>query len=167
MTSVEEHTQTPEHNPMMVDGVHAARPLAMKLARVMAQVRNVPKRGRNDFHKYDYIMESDLVDALRSKLAEEGVAILSSVREHHITQSADHRGRAQYLSTVTLDVTFIDGDSGDSMTTTWIGQGSDAGDKGYYKAYTGAFKYALMKTFLVTGEDEVPTARPLPQRRRR
>ncbi|MEC9397048.1 MAG: ERF family protein, partial [Myxococcota bacterium] len=102
----------------------------------------------------DYIMESDLVDQLRGKLAAQGVAIFPSIREHVVSQVQDARGRAQYMATVTLDVTFIDGDSGDQMTTTWVGQGVDAGDKSYYKAYTGAFKYALLKTFLIAGEDD-------------
>ena len=49
---------------------YTPRPLATKLARVLADVRRVPKTGRNDFHKYDYATESDLVDHLRDKLAE-------------------------------------------------------------------------------------------------
>ncbi len=141
------------------------RPLALKLARVMSQVRHVPKNGRNDFHGYDYIMESDLVDSLRDKLAQQGVAILPSIRAHELTPSKDHRGRMQYLATITLDMTFIDGASGDQMTTTWVGQGVDVGDKAYYKAYTGAFKYALLKTFLVSGEDDSPAQVVAPRRR--
>jgi hypothetical protein len=143
-----EHTRQPKQF------AHAAKPLALKMARVMAEVSTVPKNGRNDFHGYDYIMESDLVDQLRGKLAAQGVAIFPSIREHVVSQVQDARGRAQYMATVTLDVTFIDGDSGDQMTTTWVGQGVDAGDKSYYKAYTGAFKYALLKTFLIAGEDD-------------
>jgi hypothetical protein len=129
------------------------RPLAIKMARVMADVRHVPKNGRNSFHKYDYIMESDLVDRLRGKLSEQGVAVFPSIRDHQVTPSTDHKGKPQFLATVTLDITFIDGESGDQMTTTWVGQGVDQGDKSYYKAYTGAFKYALLKTFLVTPGD--------------
>ena len=34
--------------------------LAKKLAEVMAAVERVPKRGRNDFHKYDYATEADI-----------------------------------------------------------------------------------------------------------
>lgn len=144
----------------------ARKPLALKMARVMSEVRHVPKNGRNDFHKYDYIMESDLLDRLRGKLAEQGVAILPSIREHISEQTKDHRGKVQNLATITLDLTFIDGDSGDEFTTSWVGQGIDSGDKAYYKAYTGAFKYALLKTFLVTAEEDAsPQAVRAPQRR--
>ena len=139
-----------------------SRPLATKMARVMAEVCQVPKNGRNSFLDYSYIMESDLVDSLRGKLAEQGVAIFPSILEHAMTSAKDHRGKPQLMATITLELTFVDGDSGDEFSTTWVGQGMDQGDKGYYKAYTGAFKYALMKTFLVTGEDgadEVPAPR--------
>jgi hypothetical protein len=71
-----------------------------------------------------------------------------------------------YLTTVTLDVTLVDGESGDMMTTTWIGQGLDNSDKGYYKAYTGAIKYFLLKTFLISTGDEATTPMPAPHERR-
>ena len=140
------------------------RPLAVKMAEVLGEVGNVPKNGRNDFHGYDYIQESDLVDHLRGKLAAAGIAIFPSIREHVVTQVQDARSRIQYMATVTLDVTFIDGDTGDQMTTTWVGQGVDSGDKSYYKAYTGAFKYALLKTFMVsTGDDPELDQIPAPK----
>ena len=130
------------------------RPLAKKLAMVMSEVHRVPKNGRNDFHNYDYVTESDLVDHIRDKLAEQGVAIFPSVRDHEVAETEDQRKRTVYLTTVTLDVTLVDGESGDMITTTWVGQGMDQGDKGYYKAYTGAIKYFLLKTFLIsTGDD--------------
>ncbi len=144
------------------------RPLAQKLARVLAEVHRVPKNGRNDFHNYDYVTESDLVDHIRDKLAEQGVAIFPSVRDSKVVELEDHRKRQTFLTTVTLDVTLIDGESGDLMTTTWIGQGLDPADKGYYKAYTGALKYFLLKTFLIsTGDDperEEAHQAPAPQR---
>lgn len=140
------------------------KPIAAKMASVMAAVRHVPKNGRNNFLDYNYITEADLVDSLRGKLAEHGVAIFPSIRDHKIDTITDHRGKPQCLATVTLDLTFVDGDSGDEITTTWVGQGIDSGDKSYYKAYTGAFKYALMKTFLVTGDDDDPQHVRAPKR---
>jgi hypothetical protein len=148
----------------VIDFTASQRPLAVKMAEILGEVGNVPKNGRNDFHGYDYIQESDLVDHLRSKLAKAGIAIFPSIREHVVTQVQDARSRIQYMATVTLDVTFIDGDTGDKMTTTWVGQGVDAGDKSYYKAYTGAFKYALLKTFMVsTGDDPELDQIPAPK----
>lgn len=143
-------TPTPTDDaPVMV-----GRPLATKLARVLSEVHRVPKNGRNDFHNYDYATESDLVDHIRDKLAEQGVMVFPSVTGHEIAEMQDNRNRTVYLTTVTMQMTMIDGESGDCMTTTWVGQALDNADKGYYKAYTGALKYFLMKTFMIsTGDD--------------
>jgi hypothetical protein len=127
--------------------------LARKLANVMGEVCKVPKSGRNDYHKYDYATESDLTEAIRSKLADQGVAILPSVVEVKSEPLASSK-RNEILTTATLEITLICAESGESRVTRWQGQGLDAGDKGYYKAYTGAMKYFLMKTFLIsTGDD--------------
>jgi hypothetical protein len=152
------------HFPMPPQALpEQGRPLARKLATVLMDVHRVPKNGRNDFHGYDYVYESDLVDHIRTKLAEQGVALFPSVREHTVDELQDARNRTVYLTTVTLDVSLIDGESGDMMTTTWVGQGLDNGDKGYYKAYTGAIKYFLLKTFLIsTGDDPENDDAPRP-----
>ncbi len=142
------------------------RPLARKLAQVLADVHRIPKNGRNSFHKYDYVYEADLVDHIRDKLAEQGVAIFPSVAAHSVEETDEGR-KTSYLTTVTLDITLVDGESGDMMTTTWVGQGMDNGDKGYYKAYTGAIKYFLMKTFLIsTGDDPEYEEAPAPRQPR-
>lgn len=143
----------------------APRPLVMKMARVMAQVERIPKNGYNAFHKYDYVMEADLVELVRTKLAEQHIAIFPSVRDVH-TEEVKGGRQANYLTTVVLDITLIDGETGDSVTISWVGRGADAGEKGVYKAYTGAIKYFLMKTFLIpTGDDpERETEDRQPQR---
>jgi hypothetical protein len=121
-------------------------PLFKKMAGVLADVHRVQKNGHNTFFKYDYATESDLVDVLRPALAKAGVAIFVNV--------VDIETRPLDITRVTLDITFACGESGETWTVRWYGDGQDKGDKGLYKAYTGALKYALMKTFLVsTGDD--------------
>lgn len=119
--------------------------LFSKLAGVMGAVGHVPKRGRNAFHKYDYVMEADLVDAVRNKLAEVNVVLFTSVEQ--VTREGT-------LTTIQAKFTFADGDSGETYTVAGAGQGEDKGDKGVYKAITGAVKYMIMKNFLIpTGDD--------------
>lgn len=119
--------------------------LYAKLAQVTAEVGYVQKRGYNDFHKYAYVTEADLVDAVREKLAARNVILIPSA------PSVTREGN---LTTVTMSFTFCDGDSNQTLTVEWAGTGEDKGDKGLYKAYTGAVKYFLMKTFLIpTGDD--------------
>jgi hypothetical protein len=58
------------------------------------------------------------------------------------------------LTTIIYEYDIIDGDTGEQITTSGVGYGSDKGDKGAYKASTGAFKYMLMRLFMVaTGDD--------------
>ncbi len=119
--------------------------LAGKLAQIMAEVGRVPKNGRNDFHKYDYVTEADLVDAVRAKLAERNVVLLPALTSVNIDGQ---------VTTAQMRFQFIDGDTGETFGSDWAGTGEDKGDKGLYKAYTGALKYFLMKSFLIaTGDD--------------
>lgn len=119
--------------------------LYTKLAEVMAEVGRVEKRGYNDFHKYHYVREDDLVEAVRGALSDRQIVMLPSALE------AKKEGN---LTTLHLTFTFVDGETGEAHAAEWFGTGEDKGDKGLYKAYTGAIKYFLMKSFLIpTGDD--------------
>ena len=119
--------------------------LAKKLSEVAEAVGRVPKNGYNSFHKYQYVLEADLVDHIRPLLAERRVTIIPTVKEFN---------RAGSMTEVLYEYLIVDGDSGETLTTSSIGFGDDKGDKGAYKASTGAFKYMLMRLFMVaTGDD--------------
>lgn len=119
--------------------------LYAKLAQVMAEVGYVQKRGWNDHHRYHYVTEADLVEAVREKLASRNVMLIPS---------APSVERVGTLTTVGMTFTFCDGDSGETHVAQWAGTGDDKGDKGLYKAYTGSEKYFLMKAFMIaTGDD--------------
>jgi hypothetical protein len=122
--------------------------LTVKLVSIMKDLGRIQKNGRNDFQGYDYVTESDIMDAVREKLAAHNVFIFSSVI------SSSHEGE---LTTVTVDYTITDGDTGEAVTIKSVGQGKDKGDKGVYKAITGAYKYFLMKTFLMSSGDDPET----------
>lgn len=134
--------------------------LFLKLSKIIGEISRVPKRGRNEFHKYDYVTESDLLDAVRSKLSEAHVAYFFSV-DSVTTRNTDN-AKAGPITEVTVTVTFADADTGETFSVKGAGAGQDAGDKGVYKAITGAQKYVVMKTFLVpTGDDpELDDAQP-------
>lgn len=116
-----------------------------KIAKVMSQVERVPKNGYNNFHKYHYATESDLNEAIRPILHDAGLAFFSNVVEQE---------RDGEFTKVKMEFTLADVETGETLTSTFWGEGQDKGDKGLYKAYTGATKYFLMKTFLIpTGDD--------------
>lgn len=120
--------------------------LASKLALVIGEVGNIEKKGRNDFHKYDYVRETDLVAAIGPLFSKYRIVILPSVDE--ISKNGE-------ITRVTLSMTVINGDNPDERyDLSWAGEGQDRADKGLYKAYTGAIKYFLMKLLQVaTGDD--------------
>lgn len=133
----------------------AAKGLAAKLAEIMGEVNRIPKRGHNDFHNYDYVMEADLTEAVREKLSSRGIALIPSVKERHRYEILNKDGIAGgSFDYVTIDFMLIDSESGETLTSTMVGSGYDKGDKGIYKAITGATKYWIYKTFLIpTGDD--------------
>jgi hypothetical protein len=129
--------------------------LSQKLVEIMAVIQRIEKKGWNDFHKYKYLREEDLVESLRAEFVSRGIILIPSVRgyKHDIRLKADGKVEG-ILTTVEMTFKFIDSDTGQTESFDWAGTGDDKGDKGLYKAYTGAEKYFLMKTFLVpTGDD--------------
>lgn len=121
------------------------RTLVKKLAKVMAIVESIPKTGYNAHHKYDYATERDITAAVRHHLAEQNVFVFPSV------VSSEVKGDITYAK---VKFTLEDGDSGEKRECIIEGAGQDKGDKGLYKAYTGATKYFLLKAFLMpTGDD--------------
>jgi hypothetical protein len=128
--------------------------LAAKLVKVMGGIGHIPKRGRNDFFGYDYATEADVADAVRTALVAEGVVMIPSIVDVREREVLTRRNQKEIVTTVTLDVTFIDGDSGQTFTFQMAGAGQDGGDKGIMKAISAAMKYAQLKALsLPTGDD--------------
>lgn len=120
--------------------------VSAKLLKVIGSVSgNVVKSGFNSHQKYAYVMEKDLLDAVRSELVKNGLLILTSVES--VSRSGD-------ITTVRTKHTIIDVDSGESVEVWSAGEGKDAGDKAGFKAITGSNKYFLFKTFLLSGNDD-------------
>jgi len=130
--------------------------LVGKLAHIMAETPWVEKRGRNNFFNYDYAKESDILDAIRDKLAEAGVFVFTSVEDMQFreTPKKTRDGSPVNLVFVRTKHTFSDAESGETVEVHGYGCGEDSGDKAIYKAITGAMKYFVSKNFLMsTGDD--------------
>lgn len=135
--------------------------LVKKLTKVLGAVQEIPKSGYNSHFRYHYATESDITDELRSKLAAEGVFILT----HQLEASTREVSRAPKDATVgsptakvvtitkvKLEHRITDGNA--ELVIHSFGEAEDGSDKGIYKAVTGAMKYFLLKNFLIsTGDD--------------
>lgn len=131
--------------------------LIKKLAEVMAAVERIPKRGKNEFHGYNFATEADILDVIRGELAKRSVMVIPRINGHTRTEAvreSKNGVRKTFISDVEMTFAFMDGDSGEVIEVPWKGCGEDSGEKGLYKAITGADKYVFMKTFLIsTGDD--------------
>lgn len=114
--------------------------LAAKLAEVMLEVDGVAKTGYNSFHKYKFVEESAVSDAIRGALAKRNVCVIPTIKDWK--KEGD-------MAIVFMEFTIRDGDTGDFIVSSMIGEGVDKGDKAFPKAVTMATKYWLLKTFLM------------------
>jgi hypothetical protein len=155
---VSTHPADPDLMPQRTAGRPPSPPpvakLAAKLAKVMGAIGYIPKRGRNEFFGYDYATEADVADAVRVALVAEGIVMIPSVRRITEREVLTRKNQKEIVTTVTMDVTFIDGESGGTFTFRMAGAGQDGGDKGIMKAISAAVKYAQLKALsLPTGDD--------------
>ena len=119
--------------------------LFAKLCEAKLEMGHVAKRGRNDFHKYDYVTEADAIEAVGDKLSSRGIFMFPDVVEE------EQRGE---MIRILVKWTVIDSDTGESLSFHIPGWGMDKGDKAGYKCLTGSSKYAILKLFqLPTGDD--------------
>ena len=124
------------------------------LHQVMQEVSYVQKNGENKFHGYKYAGEADLLEKLRPALLKAGLILIPSVSK---TSDVDAHGNV--FVTVEYTLAHKDGDVWPEKIRA-AGCGNDrakngsVGDKGVYKALTGANKYLLFKLFQIeTGDD--------------
>ena len=133
-----------EYSPKITEALHS----------IMSKVTYVQKGGFNKFHGYKYAGEADLLAVLRPAMIEAGLLLLPSGVE---MTPVDQYGNTHVSISYTL--AHKDGDVWPDKLVAY-GCGNDKnksgglGDKGAYKAMTGANKYLLFKLFQIeTGDD--------------
>lgn len=140
---------TPDGVPI-VDG--APTHLLGKLAEIQSAIDGVARNGENTDRtndSYTFVRAEDLLRVVRKEMAERRVLLLPAA--NGIKRTIIENGA---VTAVALTYTFYDAESGESLAFEWRGTGEDSGDKGLYKAITGALKYFLLNAFLIpTGDD--------------
>lgn len=111
----------------------------------------VARDKTNEFDRYKYFSEAGYKKLFTELFSNAGLEVSSNIVEveRFIVEGKQNNGRQ-----VKVDFTLTDVETGFSETSSFYGEGFDKGDKGIYKAYTGALKYYLANTFMVaTGDD--------------
>jgi hypothetical protein len=109
------------------------------------------KDGINRHQSYAYITEKQYKNNFKKALAVAGLDFKASMSEYQYIPNATDKMSlivAKYLFEI------IDRDSGTREVYPACGAGADMGDKGLYKAYTGAIKYFIANNFLVAEGDD-------------
>lgn len=119
--------------------------LYKKIVNVMKEMDWIKKTGFNNFHKYNFVEEAQVVNTCRKAMIEQGLVLFNDVTDYEINGD---------IVVGTVRFTLCDADTGESVSTSMVAEGMDKGDKKFPKLMASATKYYLMKTFLIpTGDD--------------
>ena len=109
------------------------------------------KGGKNNFDKYTYFSEAQYKEIFTQFFSDNGLELTTTE-----ISNSDYPGseKMPFGRKATLCFRLTDIETGFFEESLITGDAIDKGDKGLYKAYTGALKYYLANTFMVaTGDD--------------
>lgn len=123
-----------------------------KIHAIMSDAGKVGKAGEVSFPgtKYNYQKAEDIVNEIRKHMINHDVIVFPVNVERE-----DFNPELPLMSNVDVVYRFVAVEDGSFIDVPMTGSGTDKGDKGIYKALTGAFKYLLKQTLMIeTGEDD-------------
>lgn len=121
--------------------------LYQRMVKVALRVKSVFKENKKVNGQYTFVSHDAVVKALHDPIAEAGIVIVPSIKE--LTQDGNR-------TTAKVAMAFINADKpSERIETEWYGYGIDTSDKGIGKAVSYAYKYALLKTFMLETCDDV------------
>lgn len=124
--------------------------LENKRSLVRSQVKRIAKNGRNESQGYRYAEAADIYDQINDIMHEARLGFAAEYLRDEVVFAKN----GAPINKVYLLITWTDLENGYHEQQEIAGFGLDYGDKGIYKAYTGAAKYSLVLNFLIpTGDD--------------
>ena len=124
-----------------------------KLSLAMKSCSYIEKTGENTFHGYSYVTSSDVLERVNDALTSMGLitAVTPTLLDLREVQTA--KGNIDKHATISISISIIDVETGESVQISGIGSGQDSGDKAIMKAETAAIKYAYMLSFCIATGD--------------
>lgn len=123
-----------------------------KIYNVMTKINYLSKDGtiRTKNYSYNYLSEEKITNSIRQAMIEEKLILFPVAMEVVNNSVIENVNKVQIRASYKI----VDIDTGIGILVETLGEGQDYGDKGIYKAMTGAFKYAQRETFMIpTGDD--------------
>jgi len=127
---------------------------AEKLFNLIKHCDVVPKDGKNDFHNYKYATEATIKRKFREGLINNRLLFSATQEEVKTVTGQNDKGKETRITTIKMKFEILDVDSEAGREFICYGTGEDRGDKGLYKAITGAIKYFVFSfTLMPSGDD--------------
>lgn len=134
-----------------------------KLGQVMKATKAIGKNQKNQQQGFLFRGIDDFMNGLHGLMADAGIVILPSEKEHIQESYATKNGGTQFRTRVHMNFAFVSTEDGSCVTADGWGEAADNGDKGYNKCKSIALKYVLMQMFLVPTADIADPDRDTPE----
>jgi hypothetical protein len=108
---------------------------------------------------YSYASNERVVTTVRQAMLDNSILCLpvsskGTLEDIHVQDAASGGERVIFSALLEEEFDFVHVPSQEHLTVVILGAGQDLGEKGVYKAHTGAEKYALRETFLLSTTDD-------------
>lgn len=135
--------------PVVAPVVNAKAQLARKIydLRTFLAGLDWTKDGINQHQEYKYISADQYRENFEKGLRAVGLDYAFSVVDYVFNQKG--ASEKMHLTNIKFECEIIDIETGESRLYRGVGDGADNGDKGVYKAQTGALKYFIANNFMV------------------
>lgn len=126
-----------------------------RLHAVMGDVKYIQKEDKKVNGQYTFVSHDAVTAKCRESFVKHRIVVIPTTLEHTIESGKNKRGETIYRTILLISTKFVNIDNPeDFIETLSYGYGIDNQDKGIGKAYSYAYKYALLKTLgLETGDD--------------
>jgi hypothetical protein len=126
--------------------------LRQKLVQIYNELDHVDKAGENKKQSYRFVRAADVMRPVRAMLAKWGIYAETNYELLTTYDIKTNSGGNMHTATVKATIVLFDADSDETKTISGLGDGADSGDKGIFKAQTGATKNALRNGTLLPDE---------------
>lgn len=126
--------------------------LRQKLVQIYNELDHVAKAGTNSKQNYKFVRAADVLRAIRDAFAKWGIYAQTNYELLGTYDIKTNSGGTMHTATVKATIVLFDSDSDETKTISGLGDGADSGDKGIFKAQTGATKNALRNGTLLPDE---------------
>ena len=128
--------------------------LRQKLVEIYKELDHVDKAGENTKQHYFFVRAADVMRPVRDVFAKYGIYAEPNVEYLGFYDIKTNSGGNMHTAIVKVTIKLYDTDSDETKTISGLGDGADSGDKGIYKAQTGAIKNALRNGLLIPDEGD-------------